>query len=377
MKRKLIALLLIAALLCALLPVGALAAAPRSLQLRDKAVMLNTYVGEQVQLKAPQAIQAWKSDNEKIATVTNRGLVVARGRGTATVTATTKAGRQYVCKVRSYGALVTDLQLSGTELAAGGSIKLTCNLETSARCTLYAAIAYVREDGSVGWLSRKGKSNANTGEYNATFDTLLAGKNNEGLGKYAPLPVGEYYLIALARNEHGWSNWAKQRIAVSFPASPEKLHAPKFDYVGMEYTGGFGEARTTTTPRIDIAAKDAKYSEMLIYTYIELIPRQYSEPRPDLVIDYADAVAQIRALGFDVELLFRPNVAKGYESAMSVDRYDAYFAVGYLTQDQLQAIGDPFSSRWLPEHFAYDIALASPEFFPLTDSRSPQYSHSM
>ncbi|MGX8727945.1 MAG: Ig-like domain-containing protein [Lachnospiraceae bacterium] len=57
-------------------------------------------VGNTVQLKAAAAGEVtWKSSNTKVAAVSKKGLVTAKGIGTATITALLKSGAKAVCKV--------------------------------------------------------------------------------------------------------------------------------------------------------------------------------------------------------------------------------------------------------------------------------------
>lgn len=78
------------------------------------------YVGNTIQLKATQSpanataeALTWKSSNTKVATVSKKGLVTAKGIGTATITVTTASGKKATCEVTAKGKAVYECVKKG------------------------------------------------------------------------------------------------------------------------------------------------------------------------------------------------------------------------------------------------------------------------
>lgn len=75
------------------------------------------YVGKSTQLKVTGTKKkvTWKSSNKKIATVTSKGKVTAKKKGTATITATV-SGKKYTCKVTVKEIALKSISLNKTSL---------------------------------------------------------------------------------------------------------------------------------------------------------------------------------------------------------------------------------------------------------------------
>ncbi len=97
MKRKLLSVILLAALLISLvIPAGTQAA---EIKLNKKKVVLEVDAKITLKLGDVKATDVkWSSSAKKVATVTSKGVVTAKAEGSATITATYKK-KKYTCKV--------------------------------------------------------------------------------------------------------------------------------------------------------------------------------------------------------------------------------------------------------------------------------------
>lgn len=86
------------------------------------------YVGKSTQLKVTGTKKkvTWKSSNKKIATVTSKGKVTAKKKGTATITATV-SGKKYTCKVTVKNTGKPDIEVKS--LTNANSIVRTIKLK--------------------------------------------------------------------------------------------------------------------------------------------------------------------------------------------------------------------------------------------------------
>ncbi len=81
-------------------------------------------VGMKVTLKVDNTKEAitWKSSNKKIATVSNKGVVTGKKKGTATITATTESGVELKCKVTVKNNKYSETKSTTANLSYGNAI---------------------------------------------------------------------------------------------------------------------------------------------------------------------------------------------------------------------------------------------------------------
>lgn len=116
------------------------------------------YVGKSTQLKVTGTTKkvTWKSSNKKVATVTSKGKVTAKKKGTATITATV-SGKKYTCKVTVKEIALKSISLNKTSLTLdkGNKYKLTVKYSPS-NTTVSKNVTWSSSNSSVATVDKEG-----------------------------------------------------------------------------------------------------------------------------------------------------------------------------------------------------------------------------
>ena len=112
-KAKKYALIILMLLFTMMLPITANAA----VKLNKKSVTLTTGKTETLKITGTKSKVKWKSSNSKIASVNSKGKVLAKAKGTATITATVLK-KNYKCKITVKKAAVSSSHSGNSQAPA-------------------------------------------------------------------------------------------------------------------------------------------------------------------------------------------------------------------------------------------------------------------
>lgn len=122
------------------------------------------YVGKSTQLKVTGTTKkvTWKSSNKKVATVTSKGKVAAKKKGTATITATV-SGKKYTCKITVKEIALKSISLNKTSLTLdkGNKYKLTVKYNPS-NTTVSKNVTWSSSNSSVVTVDKVGNISASS-----------------------------------------------------------------------------------------------------------------------------------------------------------------------------------------------------------------------
>lgn len=122
------------------------------------------YVGKSTQLKVTGTKKkvTWKSSNKKVATVTRKGKVTAKKKGTATITATV-SGKKYTCKVTVKDIALKSISLNKTSLTldSGNKYKLKVKYNPS-NTTVSKGVTWSSSNSSVVTVDKVGNIRASS-----------------------------------------------------------------------------------------------------------------------------------------------------------------------------------------------------------------------
>lgn len=126
MKKKIVSMTLAITLVLLLLPANATAKQKLN---KSKASL---YVGETLalNLSGAKGKVIWKSNKKSVATVSKDGVVTAKKKGSATITAT-NAGKKYSCKIKVAKLPKNYATINGKKVKVGKSTTLTYKIQSS------------------------------------------------------------------------------------------------------------------------------------------------------------------------------------------------------------------------------------------------------